>query len=70
MSAIMRRAAAPSMLGFLLLVLAFSAFVAGLGAAVRGAEMSAFLPAALPAAWLGWWLGRSKLKPWTGIGAR
>jgi len=47
-----------------LLLLAFNAFVVGLGGLVRGAELSAFLPAAVPAVLLGWWLGQSRFSSW------
>jgi transglutaminase-like putative cysteine protease len=68
MIAILRRVSLQTILQLGLLLVAVGALVGGLGAQVRGAGTSAFLPAAIPAMLLGWWLGRSKLKPWQALG--
>ncbi len=67
MMAVLRRASIQTTAQLFLLLLAFSAFVAGLGQVVRGAETSAFLPAVIPAIFLGWYLGRTRLKAWLSL---
>jgi transglutaminase-like putative cysteine protease len=62
MMAVLRRVSLQTMVQLSLLLVAFSAFVTGLGAVVRGAETSAFLPAAIPAVLLGWGLARTRSK--------
>ena len=67
MMAVLRRVSLQTMVQLTLLLVAFSAFVNGLGAVVRGAETSAFLPAAIPAVLLGWALARTGSKTWQAL---